>query len=76
MEALDTVPLLARAIEQAGISAPITSALARLIEGSLPLDEWVYGVDSRAEYVRRQSPRLKALEVGTSLSEPVNYGSA
>src|SRR5437588_5287153 len=41
VEALDTVPLLARAIEQAGISAPITSALARLIEGSLPLDEWV-----------------------------------
>jgi len=40
------------------------------------LDEWVYGVDGRAEYVRRQSPRLNALEVGTSLSEPVNYGSA
>jgi len=40
------------------------------------LDEWVYGVGSRAEYVRRQSPRLNALEVGTSLSEPVNYGGA
>jgi glycerol-3-phosphate dehydrogenase (NAD(P)+) len=41
VEALETVPLLARAIEQAGISAPTTSALARLIEGSLPLDDWV-----------------------------------
>ena len=41
VEALETVPLLARAIERAGISAPITSALARLIEGALPLDDWV-----------------------------------
>src|SRR5947199_68391 len=41
VEALETVELLARAIERAGISAPITSALARLIEGTLPLDEWV-----------------------------------
>jgi glycerol-3-phosphate dehydrogenase (NAD(P)+) len=35
------VPLLARAIERAGLSAPITSALARLIDGTLPLDDWV-----------------------------------
>jgi glycerol-3-phosphate dehydrogenase (NAD(P)+) len=41
VEALETVPLLARAIERAGVAAPITSALARLIEGTLPLDEWV-----------------------------------
>ena len=41
VESLETVSLLARAIERAGISAPITSALARLIEGTLPLDEWV-----------------------------------
>jgi glycerol-3-phosphate dehydrogenase (NAD(P)+) len=41
VEALETVPLLARAIERAGIAAPITSALARLIEGTLPLDDWV-----------------------------------
>jgi glutaconate CoA-transferase subunit A len=40
------------------------------------LEEWVYGVDGRADYVRRQSSRLKRLEVGTSLSEPVNYGTA
>jgi glycerol-3-phosphate dehydrogenase (NAD(P)+) len=41
VEALETVPLLARAIERAGLSAPITSALARLIDGTLPLDDWV-----------------------------------
>src|SRR5919197_999235 len=41
VEALETVPLLARALEQAGQEAPVTSALARLIEGTLPLDEWV-----------------------------------
>jgi glycerol-3-phosphate dehydrogenase (NAD(P)+) len=41
VESLETVPLLARAIESAGIQAPIVSALARLIDGSLPLEEWV-----------------------------------
>jgi glycerol-3-phosphate dehydrogenase (NAD(P)+) len=46
-EALETVPLLARAIQQAGVDAPVTSALARLIEGSLPLDDWVALVRAR-----------------------------
>jgi glycerol-3-phosphate dehydrogenase (NAD(P)+) len=41
VESLETVPLLAHAIEAAGIQAPIVSALARLIDGSLPLEEWV-----------------------------------
>jgi glycerol-3-phosphate dehydrogenase (NAD(P)+) len=41
VESLETVPLLARAIESAGVQAPITTALAKLIDGSLPLDEWV-----------------------------------
>jgi glycerol-3-phosphate dehydrogenase (NAD(P)+) len=41
VEALETVPVLARAIEQAGVEAPVTSALARLIEGTLPVDDWV-----------------------------------
>ena len=49
-EALDTVPLLARAIERAGVAAPVTSALARLIEGTLPLDDWV-------ALVRAKQPR-------------------
>ena len=41
VEALETVRLLARAIERAGLEAPVTSALARLIDGALPLDDWV-----------------------------------
>jgi glycerol-3-phosphate dehydrogenase (NAD(P)+) len=41
IEALETVPLLAHALTEAGIGAPVTSALARLIEGALPLEEWV-----------------------------------
>src|SRR5271165_1614600 len=41
VEALESVPLLARALEQAGVSAPVTVALAQLIAGELPLDKWV-----------------------------------
>jgi glycerol-3-phosphate dehydrogenase (NAD(P)+) len=41
VEALESVPLLARALERAGVGAPVTGALARLIAGELPLDDWV-----------------------------------
>ena len=41
VEALKTVPLLADALTTAGFTAPVTSALARLISGELPLEEWV-----------------------------------
>lgn len=41
VEALESVPLLAHALEAAGVGAPVTSALGRLISGELPLDEWV-----------------------------------
>jgi glycerol-3-phosphate dehydrogenase (NAD(P)+) len=41
VEALETVPLLARALERAEVSSPITRALAELIEGRQPLEEWV-----------------------------------
>jgi len=41
VESLDMVPLLAGAITEAGVEAPVTRALWRLIEGELPLDEWV-----------------------------------
>src|SRR3954452_749790 len=41
VEALETVRLLAHAIEREGLDAPVTSALARLIEGSTPLDDWL-----------------------------------
>jgi glycerol-3-phosphate dehydrogenase (NAD(P)+) len=67
VEALETVPLLARAIEQVGVEAPITSALARLIEGKLPLDDWVALVrvsqpqtDERARGLRAWWRRLRA----------------
>ena len=49
VEALETVRLLAKAIERAGLDAPVTSALARLIDGTLPLEEWV-------EMVRAKQP--------------------
>jgi glycerol-3-phosphate dehydrogenase (NAD(P)+) len=41
VEALESVPLLAQALESAGIGAPVTGALGRLISGELPLDAWV-----------------------------------
>jgi len=41
VEALETVPLLAHAIESAGVRAPVTAALSRLIAGELPLEDWV-----------------------------------
>jgi glycerol-3-phosphate dehydrogenase (NAD(P)+) len=41
VEALESVPLLATALDRAGVDAPVTSGLARLISGELPLDDWV-----------------------------------
>jgi glycerol-3-phosphate dehydrogenase (NAD(P)+) len=41
VESLESVPLLARALEAADVRAPVTGALGRLISGELPLDEWV-----------------------------------
>ncbi len=41
VEALESVPLLAAALEHAGVQAPVTSALGRLISGELPLADWV-----------------------------------
>ena len=38
---------LATAVQQAGIPAPVLSALASLVEGSLPLEEWVARVRTR-----------------------------
>jgi glycerol-3-phosphate dehydrogenase (NAD(P)+) len=49
VEALETVRLLALAIERAGLEAPVTSALARLIDGTLPLEDWM-------ELVRTKQP--------------------
>ena len=71
VEALDTVPLLAKALAVAEIHAPVTDALARLIQGELPLDEWVAVVrttippsarrDGRAGPWRRLREWLRAL---------------
>jgi glycerol-3-phosphate dehydrogenase (NAD(P)+) len=41
VESLDLVPLLSRAVERAGVEAPVLRALTRLIAGEMPLDEWV-----------------------------------
>jgi glycerol-3-phosphate dehydrogenase (NAD(P)+) len=41
VEALETVRLLAHALERAGPEAPVVIALAHLIEGSMPLEEWI-----------------------------------
>lgn len=56
IEALETVPLLAKALAAAGIEAPVTSALARLIEGALPLDEWVSVVRTTIPPAARRRP--------------------
>jgi glycerol-3-phosphate dehydrogenase (NAD(P)+) len=60
VESLETVPLLARAIESAGIQAPIVSALARLIDGSLPLADWVALVRVTQPEPEQRAGRLKA----------------
>ncbi|HEY0516103.1 MAG TPA: NAD(P)H-dependent glycerol-3-phosphate dehydrogenase [Solirubrobacteraceae bacterium] len=41
VESLESVPLLAAALEHAGVHAPVTGALGRLISGELPLQDWV-----------------------------------
>jgi glycerol-3-phosphate dehydrogenase (NAD(P)+) len=56
VEALDLVPLLALALQRAGVDAPIVSALAGLISGELPLDEWVERVRTTTPTPARTSP--------------------
>jgi glycerol-3-phosphate dehydrogenase (NAD(P)+) len=59
VEALESVPLLAHSIENAGLAAPVTGGLARLIEGELPLADWVAlvraTVPPRARWQRSRS---------------------
>lgn len=60
VEALETVPLLARAVKGAGVEAPILTALAGLVDGSIPVDEWVALVRAKQpppERFRRRAPR-------------------
>jgi glycerol-3-phosphate dehydrogenase (NAD(P)+) len=57
VEALEAVPLLARTLERAGVAAPVTSALGRLISGELPLEEWVALVRATVPPPARWRPR-------------------
>ena len=60
VEALEWVPQLAHTLEAAGVEAPVTGALGRLISGELPLDAWVALVRTTvpppARWRRRPAP--------------------
>jgi len=58
VEALDLVPLLAAALSRAHVDAPVTNALNQLIEGSLPLEEWVAMVRATAPPPARFGSRV------------------
>jgi glycerol-3-phosphate dehydrogenase (NAD(P)+) len=59
VEALDSVPLLASALADAGVEAPVTTALGRLIAGELPLDEWVAVVRTTVPPRARWRPAVR-----------------
>jgi glycerol-3-phosphate dehydrogenase (NAD(P)+) len=59
VEALESVPLLARALHDAGFEAPVNSALAKLIEGTLPLEQWVAVVRATVPPPARWRPQVK-----------------
>jgi glycerol-3-phosphate dehydrogenase (NAD(P)+) len=59
VEALETVPLLAKALSAAGVDAPVTRALALLIEGELPLDDWVAVVRTTIPPAARRRPAAR-----------------
>ncbi len=66
VEALESVPLLAAALERAGVAAPVTGALGRLISGELPLDEWV----ALVAHVRRPPWRVAEPGSGGGVRSP------
>ncbi|HWC27113.1 MAG TPA: NAD(P)H-dependent glycerol-3-phosphate dehydrogenase, partial [Solirubrobacteraceae bacterium] len=74
VEALESVPLLARALSHAGFEATVTDGLAKLISGELPLDDWIALVRTTvpppARWRRRPAPgagaRLLARLLGLS----------
>ncbi|HZU39964.1 MAG TPA: NAD(P)H-dependent glycerol-3-phosphate dehydrogenase [Solirubrobacteraceae bacterium] len=59
VEALETVPLLAQAMIDAAFDPPVTTALARLIDGELPLEEWVAVVRTTVPPPARWRPPVK-----------------
>jgi glycerol-3-phosphate dehydrogenase (NAD(P)+) len=56
VESLESVPLLATALANAGVEAPVTRALADLIAGALPLDDWVALVRATVPPPARRRP--------------------
>jgi glycerol-3-phosphate dehydrogenase (NAD(P)+) len=59
VEALESVPLLAHALTDAGFEAPVTRALGQLISGELPLDEWVAVVRATVPPPARWRPAVR-----------------
>jgi glycerol-3-phosphate dehydrogenase (NAD(P)+) len=59
VEALESVPLLAHALTDAGFNAPVTRALGKLISGELPLDEWVTVVRATVPPPARWRPAVR-----------------
>lgn len=59
VEALESVPLLAAALERNGVEAPVTRALGRLIAGELPLDEWIEVVRATVPPPARWRPAVR-----------------
>jgi glycerol-3-phosphate dehydrogenase (NAD(P)+) len=57
VEAMEGVPLLAHALHRAGGDAPVTTGLAHLISGDLPLDDWVALVRTTVPPPARWRPR-------------------
>lgn len=60
VESLESVPLLAHALAEAGIDAPVNDALSRLIAGALPLDEWVALVRATVPPPARWRPPVRS----------------
>jgi glycerol-3-phosphate dehydrogenase (NAD(P)+) len=59
VESLESVPLLARALRDAGLEAPVNTALADLILGILPLEEWVAVVRATVPPPARWRPQVR-----------------
>ena len=59
IEALESVPLLAKALTAANVDAPVTIALAQLIDGELPLDEWLGVVRATVPPPARWRPSVR-----------------
>jgi glycerol-3-phosphate dehydrogenase (NAD(P)+) len=59
VEALESVPLLAQALATAGIDAPVSTALASLIHGTLPLEDWIAVVRTTLPPPARWRPQVQ-----------------